>query len=151
MSRPHNASIDESEYPQSDDIQSDRYRIDQSDEHEPLLHGFQIEHEYDCHEEMEIPKKKDEPDAGKGEHEHDLDVPSHHGAQGGVSRRRPEGGALRQMKDPAVPGLIYEIHSEKGEAGENSLPVARPPGPLDLDRVDIQNDRQKRYYITLQS
>src|SRR3990172_9251070 len=101
MSRPHNASIDESEYPQSDDIQSDRYRIDQSDEHEPLLHGFQIEHEYDCHEEMEIPKKKDEPDAGKGAvppgifpHELAADIQYH-------LHEHAESGKC-QGKDPAV-------------------------------------------------
>ncbi len=54
-------------------------------------------------------------DAKNQEHEHNFDVPADHGAQSGITRCCPEGGALRQIHHPTVPGFVEEIHAENGQ------------------------------------
>ncbi len=88
-------------------------------------------------------------DAEEGEHEHDLDVPSHHGAERGIARGGPEGGALGKMHDPAVPGLVEEVHAEDGGPGKNRIPVPGLFRQLDLFDVDVKDDRQERDGVPL--
>ena len=91
-----------------------------------------------------------EDDPGDGEHEHDLDVPSDHGAQGRVAGGGPEGRVVREMEHPAVPGLVEEIHAEKGQTGEDGIPVPRLPRLLHLRRVDVEDDGQQRDHVPLE-
>ncbi len=78
-----------------------------------------------------------------GEHEHDLNVPAHHGAKGCVARCGPEGGPLGEDHDPGVPCLVEEIHAKEGETGQDGIPVPGLPGFFDLPGIDIHDDEQQ--------
>ncbi len=88
-------------------------------------------------------------DAKEGEHKHDLDVPSHHGAERRIARGGPKGGALGEIHDPPVPGLVEEINAEDGDTGKNRIPVPGLFRQLDLFGVDVDNDRQDRDGVPL--
>lgn len=63
-------------------------------------------------------------DTHDAEHEHDFDIPAHHGSQGGVAGGCPEGGTAGQNHHPAVPGFVEKIHAENGQTCKYGLPVS---------------------------
>ena len=90
-----------------------------------------------------------EDDAQEGEHEHDLDVPSHHGAQRRVAGRGPERAALGEVQHPPVPALVEEIHPEDGGTREDRIPVPRLLGQFDLLGIDVEHDGHNRDDVPL--
>jgi hypothetical protein len=81
-----------------------------------------------------------EDDAVDREEQRDLDGEADQDHEARAARDRPQRGVAVEVQDERVDDLVGPVHQPERKAREHDAPV----GFLDLDRVDVDGQRQQR-------